>query len=134
MSSSFSSTSDSTAIAQRIWDRDETVYEDLDHIVEWIGDGKPASNAILRSYISRFDFKDLYLEQAFRNLCSKLSLKGETQQIDRILLQFSERYFECNPRCIFGTPGKVQVLTFFLFLRKKKKKMISIFKTTIDVC
>lgn len=116
MSSSFSSTSDSTAIAQRIWDRDETVYEDLDHIVEWIGDGKPASNAILQSYISRFDFKDLYLEQAFRNLCSKLSLKGETQQIDRILLQFSERYFECNPRCIFGTPDAVHAIVYSLLL------------------
>lgn len=96
----------STEYAQRIWDQDITVYNDLDHVVEWIGNGKPSSNSILESYMILFDFKDLFLEQAFRNLCSRLYLKGETQQIDRILFQFSIRYFECNPKCIFGTSGK----------------------------
>ncbi|CAO3634000.1 unnamed protein product [Mucor hiemalis] len=66
--------------------------------------------------MSHFDFKDVYLEQAFRNLCSKLSLKGETQQIDRILLQFSKRYFECNPRCVFGTPDAVHAIVYSLLL------------------
>jgi Sec7-like guanine-nucleotide exchange factor len=103
--SSLSSSNSAIDYAQRIWDQDDTVYNDLDHIVKWIGDGKPTSNTILSCYMAHFDFKDLYLEQAFRNLCSKLSLRGESQQIDRILLQFSQRYFECNPRCIFGTPG-----------------------------
>lgn len=54
-----------------------------------------------------FNIKALKLEQAFCSLCSKLYLKGETQQIDRILYQLSLRYFECNPHCIFGTRGKV---------------------------
>lgn len=103
MSSSSSSSSD---IAQRIWDQDNTVYENFDHIVEWIGDGKPSSNAILKAYMNHFDFTALRLEQAFRNLCTKLHLKGETQQIDRILSEFAGRYFECNPNCIFGSTGK----------------------------
>lgn len=93
--------------AQRIWDQDNTVYNDLDHIVEWIGNGKPSSHLILECYLTFFDFKDLVLEQAFRNLCSRLHLKGETQQIDRVLFQFSVRYFDCNPKCIFGSTGKV---------------------------
>lgn len=95
-----------TESAQRIWDEDNSVYSDLNKVVEWIGNGKESSNAILESYMEHFDFKDLKLEQAFRNLCSKLHLKGETQQIDRVLYQFSTRYFECNPQCIFGTVGK----------------------------
>lgn len=95
-----------TEYAQRIWDEDTTVYSDLSKVVEWIGNGKESSNAILESYMEHFDFHNLKLEQAFRNLCSKLHLKGETQQIDRVLYQFSTRYFECNPECIFGTVGK----------------------------
>lgn len=119
--SSTSSSLSSVAVeyAQRIWDQDSTVYDDLDHVVEWIGDGKPASNLVLESYMGHFDFKGVYLEQAFRNLCSKLSLKGETQQIDRILMQFSKRYFECNPRCILASPGKVIFDHFYVFDKKK---------------
>lgn len=101
---------DNSAIdyAQRIWDEDSTVYNDnLDQIVEWIGNGKDASNSILKAYLEHFDFKGLELEQAFRNLCSKLYLKGETQQIDRILSEFAGHYFQSNPKCIFGSIGKV---------------------------
>lgn len=116
MSSSVFET-DNTAVeyAQRIWDEDSTVYTNLEHVVEWIGDGKSCSNAILKAYMEHFDFKALKLEQAFRNLCSKLHLKGETQQIDRILSEFAGRYFECNPKCVFGTTGKDQLAIFFFF-------------------
>lgn len=109
MSSSSVFETDNSAVeyAQRIWDEDDTVYTNLDHVVEWIGNGKSSSNAILKAYMEHFDFKALKLEQAFRNLCSKLHLKGETQQIDRILSEFAGRYFECNPKCIFGTTGNV---------------------------
>lgn len=110
------STTKNTEPAQRIWDQDNTVYSNLDKVVEWIGNGKESSNSILQSYMSFFDFKDLKLEQAFRNLCSKLYLKGETQQIDRVLLQFSVRYFECNPKCIFGTTDAVHAIVYSLLL------------------
>lgn len=78
----------------------------MNKVVEWIGNGKESSNDILQSYMTHFDFEGLKLEQAFRNLCSKLHLKGETQQIDRVLYEFSARYFECNPQIIFGSVGK----------------------------
>ncbi|KAG2231371.1 hypothetical protein INT48_007496 [Thamnidium elegans] len=102
--------------AQRIWDQDNTVYNDLDHIVEWIGNGKPSSHLILECYMTFFDFKDLVLEQAFRNLCSRLHLKGETQQIDRVLFQFAVRYFDCNPKCIFGSTDVVHAIVYSLLL------------------
>ncbi|KAI9363214.1 hypothetical protein BD770DRAFT_381009 [Pilaira anomala] len=102
--------------AQRIWDQDETVYSNLDHIVEWIGNGEAASQAILESYMAHFDFTDIKLEDAFRTLCSKLHLKGETQQIDRVLLQFSTRFFQCNPTCIFGNTDVVHAIVYSLLL------------------
>jgi len=40
-----------------------------------------------------------------RRLCGKLYLKGETQQVDRILEQFSRRYFDDNLKIVYGSPG-----------------------------
>lgn len=42
----------------------------------------------------------------YRQLCGKLSMKAESQQIDRILEEFSKRYWECNPHAVFGNTGK----------------------------
>lgn len=46
------------------------------------------------------------MEWLHRLLCGKLYLKAETQEVDRILEAFSQRYFECNPDTIFGSPGE----------------------------
>ena len=58
-----------------------------------------------------FDMKSQNLVDAFRDLCKKLHLKAESQEIDRILEAFSARYFECNPSTIFGSPGVVHTVT-----------------------
>jgi hypothetical protein len=102
--------------AQRIWDEDKTVYANLENVAEWIGNGKPMSNMILKFYMNKFDFKSLKLEQAFRVLCSKLHLKAETQQIDRILAAFATRYYDCNPKCIFGTSDIVHTIVYSMLL------------------
>ncbi|KAI8145053.1 hypothetical protein BJV82DRAFT_46184 [Fennellomyces sp. T-0311] len=88
--------------AKRIWEQDPTVYSDMEHIAEWIGNGKSLSMTILQHYFLYFDFTNMRLDDAFRKLCGKLHLKAETQQIDRILVEFANRYWDCNPACIFG--------------------------------
>jgi hypothetical protein len=62
--------------------------------------------------MDNFDFKGLRLDHAFRRLCGKLYLKAETQQVDRILDQFSQRYWECNPGCLFGSASMSCLLQF----------------------
>jgi Sec7-like guanine-nucleotide exchange factor len=52
-----------------------------------------------------FDFTEMRLDSAFRKLCSKLYFKAEAQQIDRILESFANRYWDCNPSCLFGSAG-----------------------------
>jgi len=54
-----------------------------------------------------------------RRLCNKLFLKGETQQVDRILEIFSRRYWDCNPGGVYGSSSAlsdriqlVHILTF----------------------
>lgn len=42
----------------------------------------------------------------YRRLCGKLYLKAETQQVDRILVEFSRRYWENNPSAIYGSAGE----------------------------
>lgn len=69
----------------------------------------------LRHYISFFDFSNLRLDAAFRKLCSKLYLKAETQQVDRILDQFSQRYWDCNPGCLFGSSSEYRRPYIVLF-------------------
>ncbi|KAI9244054.1 hypothetical protein EDC94DRAFT_629959 [Helicostylum pulchrum] len=134
--------SSASQLAQRIWDQDTTVYNNLNKVVEWIGNGKESSNSILQEYMSRFNFSELNVEQAFRNLCSKLYLQGETQQIDRVLVQFADRYFECNPACIFGSTDVIHAIVYSLLLLNtdlhvaqgdyKKMSQSSFIKNTIS--
>jgi len=51
----------------------------------------------------------------FRRLCGKLYLKGETQQVDRILEQFSRRYWDCNPGGVYGSASQSFVFASSLF-------------------
>ena len=53
-----------------------------------------------------FDFSGLRLDVAFRRLCAKLYLKAETQQVDRILEEFSRRYWELNPNTVYGSASE----------------------------
>jgi hypothetical protein len=41
-----------------------------------------------------------------RRLCAKLYLKAETQQVDRILEEFSRRYWDCNPGGVYGSASE----------------------------
>ncbi|KAI9313290.1 hypothetical protein BX666DRAFT_1981596 [Dichotomocladium elegans] len=103
-------------IAKRIWEDDPTVYHNLEHIVEWMGDGKPLSMLILKHYFGYFDFTNQRLDEAFRKFCSKLHLKAETQQIDRVLGEFAHRYWDCNPFTIFAKPDVVHAIVYSLVL------------------
>ena len=46
-----------------------------------------------------------------RDLCAKLHLRAESQEIDRIIEAFSARFYECNPTTVFGSQGVVHTVT-----------------------
>jgi PH/SEC7 domain-containing protein len=46
-----------------------------------------------------------------RELCAKLFLRAESQEIDRIIEAFSARFYQCNPDTVFGSPGVVHTVT-----------------------
>jgi Sec7-like guanine-nucleotide exchange factor len=79
--------------------------------------------ATRRYYMNHFDFSNSRVDVAFRSviphsrssnaylicrrhLCSKLFLRGESQVIDRILIEFSRRYWEQNTSSILGSASE----------------------------
>jgi hypothetical protein len=58
----------------------------------------------LRKYMRTFAFFGEPMDMAIRKLLMEVELPKETQQIDRVLQSFSDRYHECNPG-IFASTG-----------------------------
>ncbi|PWW79555.1 hypothetical protein C7212DRAFT_168002 [Tuber magnatum] len=53
--------------------------------------------AVLKAYMATFDFSSVPMDMALRKLLMEVELPSETQQIDRVLQTFADRYHECNP-------------------------------------
>lgn len=85
-------------------------------IAEWLGGHGRINKVALHHYMDFYDFAGLRLDLAFRRLCAKLYLKGETQQVDRILEEFSRRYWECNPGGVYGSANIVHAVSYSLLL------------------
>ncbi|KAG0373156.1 hypothetical protein BGX24_012071, partial [Mortierella sp. AD032] len=87
--------------ARRLFDEDETLMK-REEIAAYMATPSPFYRTILIHYMAYFDFSGLRLDMAFRALCQKLVLKGESQEVDRVLEEFAGRYVECNPRTLLG--------------------------------
>jgi Sec7-like guanine-nucleotide exchange factor len=61
--------------------------------------------------MDEFNFSEIDIDDAFRRVCQKIDILGETQVIDRILFQISQRYWDCNEkmRNVFLTVGIVKL-------------------------
>ncbi|TID15315.1 Carboxypeptidase S1 A [Venturia nashicola] len=60
---------------------------------------------VLRSFMRKFAFFGDPLDMALRKILTEIDLPKETQQIDRVVQSFADRYHECNPG-IFSDSGK----------------------------
>ncbi|KAG1751509.1 uncharacterized protein EDB91DRAFT_1234857 [Suillus paluster] len=85
-------------------------------IAEWLGGHGQVNKTALHHYMGYFDFTGLRLDNAFRRLCAKLYLKGETQQVDRILEEFSRRFWDCNPTRLYGSASVVHAVVYSILL------------------
>ncbi|GJJ71778.1 PH and SEC7 domain-containing protein [Entomortierella parvispora] len=81
--------------ARRCFEEDESFLR-REEISEYLGTPKPFHRQVLGAYMNHFDFRGKRIDLAFRLLCQKLILKGETQEVDRILEAFARRYVDCN--------------------------------------
>ncbi|KDQ63793.1 hypothetical protein JAAARDRAFT_29838 [Jaapia argillacea MUCL 33604] len=83
----------------------------------------------LRAYIARFDFSGDPLDVALRKLLMDVGLPKETQQIDRVIQAFADRYKECNGN-LYASDDHTYILAFSLimlhtdaFNKSNKRKM-----------
>lgn len=73
------------------------------------------SGQVLRSYMRGFGFFGDPMDMAIRKLLMEVELPKETQQIDRCLQSFANRYHECNPG-IYDSPDQAYFIAFSLLI------------------
>ena len=52
---------------------------------------------VAKEYLKCFDFTGRTLDVALRQFLLNFSLTGESQERDRVIVHFSDRFYECNP-------------------------------------
>ena len=89
----------------------------------------PFAQAVLRSYTRRFPFFGEPIDMALRKFLLEADLPKETQQVDRVIQAFSDRYHECNPG-VFLNSDQAYIIAFSLmmlhtdaFNKNNKRKM-----------
>ncbi|PGH34446.1 hypothetical protein GX50_02714 [[Emmonsia] crescens] len=100
--------------AQKIFDELENDAEDKEPAAAWLGN--PDRSPVRKAYMELFDWSNMNILAALRGLCVRLALKGETQQVDRILDAFSSRWCECNPEHGFKATDVVHTICYSLLL------------------
>ena len=91
--------------ARRLFDGDETFIR-VQSAAAWLGEPGPHRAQVRGAYIGFFDWNNRTILAAVRELCGRLILKAETQQVDRILEAVSTRWCECNPNHGFKASGE----------------------------
>ncbi|KAL4951959.1 hypothetical protein BDW69DRAFT_168797 [Aspergillus filifer] len=99
--------------AQKLYD-DQDEYVGNEPAAAWLGN--PDRAKIRAAYMELFDWSNMNILAALRSLCLKLMLKGETQQVDRVLDAFSTRWCRCNPRHGFKAADVVHTICYSLLL------------------
>ncbi|KAK6348222.1 hypothetical protein TWF718_006032 [Orbilia javanica] len=70
---------------------------------------------VLKQYMSTFNFYRDPMDMALRKLLMEVELPKETQQIDRVLQAFADRYHECNP-LIYSSSENAYFIAFSLLI------------------
>ena len=91
--------------ARQLYEGDETLVE-KSMAAAYLGEPGTERRRLRQAYMELFDWQDLNILAALRDLCGKLYLKGEAQQVDRVLEAFSTRWCDCNPNHGFKATGK----------------------------
>lgn len=83
-------------------------------VASYLGD---ANRSALRSkYMQFFDWQGSSIMTALRNVCDKLYMRAESQQLDRIIEAFAERWCACNPDHGFKSSSVVYTIAYSILL------------------
>ncbi|RAL64618.1 hypothetical protein DID88_001651 [Monilinia fructigena] len=101
--------------AQKIYDGNEDFIQ-KEKATAWMGDEGVDRARTLKAYMSLYDFTNLNILASMRVICGRLVLKGESQQVDRILEAFSKRWCQSNPNHGFKTIDAVHTICYSVLL------------------
>ncbi|XP_045444781.1 PH and SEC7 domain-containing protein 3 isoform X7 [Pipistrellus kuhlii] len=99
-------------LAKRLYQLDRFKRSD---VAKHLGKNNEFSKLVAEEYLKFFDFTGMTLDQSLRYFFKAFSLVGETQERERVLIHFSNRYFYCNPDTISSQDG-VHCLTCAMML------------------
>uniref|UniRef100_A0A8C3LN46 Pleckstrin and Sec7 domain containing n=1 Tax=Chrysolophus pictus TaxID=9089 RepID=A0A8C3LN46_CHRPC len=99
-------------LAKRLYNLDGFKKAD---VARHLGKNNEFSKMVAGEYLKFFVFTGMSLDQALRSFLKELALMGETQERERVLAHFSQRYYECNPSAISSEDG-AHTLTCALML------------------
>lgn len=97
-------TEDDRQKARGIFDGSEEFIQ-KEKAASWMGEEGLVRQRTLRAYMALYNFTDQSVLSALRQVCTRLVFRAETQQVDRILVAFSNRWCECNANHGFKTMG-----------------------------
>ncbi|XP_060752498.1 PH and SEC7 domain-containing protein 3 isoform X3 [Tachysurus vachellii] len=84
-------------------------------VAKHLGKNNDFSKMVAEEYLTFFEFTGMTLDQSLRSFLKAFALMGETQERERVLIHFSNRYHRCNPT-ILTSQDDVHCLTCALML------------------
>uniref|UniRef100_A0A3B3QYF6 PH and SEC7 domain-containing protein 3-like n=1 Tax=Paramormyrops kingsleyae TaxID=1676925 RepID=A0A3B3QYF6_9TELE len=69
-------------------------------VAKHLGKNNEFSKMVAEEYLTFFEFTGMTLDQSLRSFLKAFALMGETQERERVLIHFSNRYYQCNPTTI----------------------------------
>ena len=101
--------------AKFIFDGDETTTP-KSMAAAWLGEPGLERARVRKAYMELFTWQNLNILAALRDLCGRLYLKGESQQVDRILDAFSVHWCYSNPLHGFKATDVVHTICYSILL------------------
>ena len=108
-------TSDDFELASRVYHGDESLV-DKAKAAAWLGDEGPERARVREAFMNKFEWQNMNILAALRDFCARILLKGETQQVDRLLDAFAYRWCICNANHGFKAKDVVHTICYSLLL------------------
>ncbi|XP_041753373.2 PH and SEC7 domain-containing protein 3 isoform X2 [Coregonus clupeaformis] len=74
-------------------------------VAKHLGKNNDFSKMVAEEYLTFFEFTGMTLDLSLRSFLKAFALIGETQERERVLIHFSNRYYQCNPSVISSQDG-----------------------------
>lgn len=102
-------------VAQNLYDG---VYDRLnaDEYARWLGSEGTVQEHIRTAYMDLFEWSTLSILMALRDLCNRIYMKGESQQLNRVIESFSQAWVDKNRNHGFYDANVVYTIAYALIL------------------